>query len=314
MAEPDAITIDPEVEEILRSVASDSNSTLLRVSRPTRLTGFFNRGRGVSAITAGLTPAERHLVRTRRSEVARLLREAGRMKLFDRPEGRLNVSPFRSTGEEHLRWKPEELATCVRENRVGESIPAELAFCWCLLDRCVGAPYADHPSIAQLALASLRLEPTDEARIMAALDLIQGGAPEAGIRILVYVLGAPSSSSVAVSARGNLGMAYSFLGDLPMALAHYSAARRLGGQCLDQCMNCLVFAIQLGRVEEAREAALMIETLALASFAPVQLFSETRSILRRRGNWSPSAESLETIRKLSPCFGPASRRIASVFD
>jgi hypothetical protein len=79
-------------------------------------------------------------------------------------------------------------------------------------------------------------------------------------------------------------------------------------------MNCLVYGIQLGRVEEASDAVLMIETFAQTSLAPVHRFAETRSILRQRGKWSPSAVSRETLRKLSPYFGPASRRIARVFD
>jgi len=314
MPEPKGITIDPEVEEILRTIAADPGSSLLRVPRPQRVMAFFDRGRGVSSVAAGLTSAERHLVRSYRSDVAWLLRESCRMKLIDGPKGQLHISPFRSAREEHRRWKPEVLSARIRENRLEKCIQAELDSGWRLLDHCVEAPYGDTPSVTQLAEASLRLEATDEARIMAALDLTTGGAPKAGIRILAHVLEEPSANSVAICARGNIGMAHSFLGEIPLALKHYSAACSLGGECINQSMNRLFFGIQLGNIEEARAASLMMEAAASESLAAVALFADNRGILRLRGTWTPSSESREAVRRLGRYFGPASRRIARVFE
>ena len=313
MAEPKVMTIDPEVEEILSRIASDPKSLLLRASRPRKIAAFIDASIPSKSPFPGITTAEQHLIISRRHDVAWLLRAACRTKLINPPGGPFDVSPFRSAREPHTSLTAEELTSRSTSQRLNDSIDKGLKVYWQLIDQCVGELHGSRPTVVQLAEASLRLESTDEARIMAALDMIRSGAPDTGIQILTHVLAAPTSAAVAVSARGNLGMAYSFLGKPSSALAHYSAACGLGVECLEQSMNRLLFGLQLGQVEEVREAIAMIEALGSDALGPAECFARSRLTLRERGNWSPSIESRSTIRDIDSTLGPASRRIASVF-
>jgi hypothetical protein len=127
------------------------------------------------------------------------------------------------------------------------------------------------------------------------------------------VLEAPASIPVKVSALNNIGMAYSFMGDIPRAFEYYKAACGEGSS-LNQWMNRFLFGLQLGRTSDAEESARMIDAMATDSIAQVDQFARARSTLRRQGKWSPSLQSKVSIRTLDPAFGPATRRIANVFN
>jgi hypothetical protein len=207
MASSEDVHLDPQVEEVLRRVATEPGSALLRVPRPSSIKGFFDRQHAVGIAASGLSSAERQLVQAHRSDVARLLREACRMKLLSGPEGPVNVSPFRSIQEPHVRLDPEALAREARRQASADKSLTDMDPCWSLIEACVRDPRGGSPSVLQLAEASLRLEPTDEARIMAALELTQHGSPESATRILHHMLSAPLPVSIEVSAWNNLGMA-----------------------------------------------------------------------------------------------------------
>ncbi|MCA9067038.1 MAG: hypothetical protein KDA96_28440, partial [Planctomycetaceae bacterium] len=63
------IHLDPEVEGLLREIAADPGSSLLRVERPKTLRPLLEREHAAGARMAGLTNAERHLLERYRDEV-----------------------------------------------------------------------------------------------------------------------------------------------------------------------------------------------------------------------------------------------------
>lgn len=313
MASPKPFSIDPEVEEILLRIGADPGSALLRVPRPRDIRGLLERRQGVSAGAEMLTVAERHLLQVHRNEVARLLVEASRMKLIDGPGRRVLVSPFQTASREHFRWNPTDLARHMDEIRSNRAIQDKTGHPWILLERCVRDPFGDSPTVTQLAEASLRLQPSDEARIQAGLDLIHLGAPEASIRILNDVLQAPASETIRSSAENNLGVAYSFLGEMQKAHQHHVAACDVGEDSLEPWMNRLVFAIQLGLVDDARIAAESIDSLALESHPAIDMSAKNLEAERLAGVWSPTSQSHASIRKLESRLGPAACKIIASF-
>lgn len=68
--------MEPELEELLQTIAADPRSSLLRVDRPTILRGLFDRDPMVRESCTQLTSAERQLLRVHRHELGRLLHGA----------------------------------------------------------------------------------------------------------------------------------------------------------------------------------------------------------------------------------------------
>ena len=149
---------------------------------------------------------------------------------------------------------------------------------------------------------------------MAALGLIRGGAPSAGIRLLQYILDPPCSPLMEIGARNNLGMAYSFMGEMREALACYTAACTSTQDRLEPWMNRFVQAVQLGVHSDARIACSEIELLAVQAFPQVEWFASVKTTLRERGDWTPSGESSNCLHALGSLMGPAVRRIADAFS
>jgi len=307
------ISIDPEVEEILRLIGADRGSALLRVPRPQNIRGLLERTPRVSVGAAMLTVAERHLLQVHRNEVARLLVEAGKTLLIDGPRRRVKVSPYQTARREHLRLEPGDLARQMQKIRPSRTIEDNLDHPWKLLEECVRHPFGLAPTVTQLAEASLRLQPSDEARIEAGLDLIHLGAPEASVRILHDVLQAPASASIWASAENNLGVAFAYLGEMEKAHHHHVSACEVGEDVLEPWMNRLIFAIQLGLVDDARLAAESIDSLASETHPLVVSVAKRQEVDRLSGVWFPTGVSHESIRQLESRLGPASRRIIAGF-
>ena len=211
MADSAYITLDPEFEEILAKVAADPESALLRVPRPQRIRGLFEREK-VSEGASILSRAEKHLLQAYRSDVAGLLRDVCRMKLLDGPRSRPHVSPYKTADREHERLNPSGLAERFRREQIEAREIEGVAPAWSLLERCVGEPFGDEPTVSQLAEASIRLEPSDAARVLAAVDLIQRGAPRAALEVLHRVVAGFPEREILLHAWNDLGMSYSFTG------------------------------------------------------------------------------------------------------
>lgn len=312
MSGSEFITLDPEFEEILRKVASDPGSALLRVPRPQRIRGLFERVEPATALSTSWTKYERHLVQVYRAEMADLLRQACRIKLFDASRSRWHSSPRRTPDQR--RAEPSELAKDVARSAVEPLESEEFRNARALLEQCVTDFRGLEPSVADLAEASLRLEARDEARVMAALDYAQRDMPRAAIQILERVIAELPRSEILMCAWNNLGMAWSMLQETGKAFESHVEGCSIVADRAELWMNRLLFGIQLGLAEDVRRSARTLDDLISEDDPLIEWYAADRAEQRRNGVWTPSRESLEM--RIGSMLGPgsASRRIADVFE
>lgn len=184
------ITIDPRIEEILRDVTvQPSGTSLLRV--PSAEIGRRLSGRAwtVEERSRLLTNAERELVRMHREEVALLLRRAALAGVLAEFDGRVLPLDPADPGPDR-----EQVARKARSLHDAACLPQDAWRGLELLRRAAG------PGPRELALASLRLAPSDEARIYLAVALFGQEQPRAAERLLHSVLaGLPTTTNASIA-------------------------------------------------------------------------------------------------------------------
>ena len=198
----DSLGLDPEVRELLLDIARDKDSTLLRVpgSKLQKYTAT-----GGQADRTSLSSAEGHLIQTHRVEVALALRRLCRARLWEHPEARLHL--MRPVTRTTFFEVPTQATSVARGLQALEPIRTvdEASGVAELLEACIQPTDGAGPSTTQLAAASLRLEPTDQARIYCAIESKYEDDPDNGIRILRSVLGSRPSRELEAYALTNLG-------------------------------------------------------------------------------------------------------------
>lgn len=215
----DVITLQPEVEEILREVARRPGSALLRVPRRDVARTVLERDTVVHARTAGLSAAERHLVQVYREEVAFALRQAAyaRLTIGESTHGFVADSAFAP-----LRAVVPSVGT-VRAS-ASDALASTRGFASSdevmrLLEGCVSPNVGEWPTSGQLAEAAHRLVPANSSRIYMSLELRGAGQCRAALMALEGVLKGGAS-------RHHLAVAWTNAGDLLFNLGQYREAWR----------------------------------------------------------------------------------------
>lgn len=309
----EAILFDPEFEAILREAAAEPGSCLLKVPRPKLLKGLFDRSEPISDRASELSKVERHLLQVYRCEMAWLLRQACLIKLIDGPRSRLWVSRYKTADEEYERLKPEQLASRVHAARNDDHRTAEFSPVFGLLFRCTKDPTGDEPTVADLASLSCRLEPTDYARILVAMDLSHRGSPRTAVHLLLNVLERPVSEAVTVSARDTLGVAYAALGDMKSTHRSYTLSCASEHKYINAWMCRLFFGIQLGLRHDVQESSRRLEELLPMTHPALESYIRSLEQQRHEGGWNPTADSQRVLTTLRSSLGLVAGRIADVF-
>ncbi len=307
----EAILLDPEFEGLLREAAAQPGSCLLKVPRPKTLKGLFERDEPISEHAAELSNLERHLVQVYRCEIAWLLRQACLIKLMEGARSRLWVCRYKTVEQEYERLSIPELRE--RVANVGQEGPQSPDSTIDLLEMCATDPLEESPTVAELASLSCRLEPTDDARIFAAMYMAQNGAPRASMRLLMEILRRPTTERLELSARSNLGSAYGIIGDLPSAHRCYSWVCAKDQACVGQWMSRLYFGIQLGLDQDVLESARTLDRSLRHGHPAVEEFVRAHICLRGESRWQPTRESYHTLKRVASHFGLVAGRIADVF-
>jgi hypothetical protein len=304
----DPLVLDPEFEELLREVASDPESTLLRIPRPKVVRGFFERDEAVSANATMLTRAERHLVQVHRSELAWLLRQVCIYKLVEGPESRLYVSHHGPTGEDCSPLQPPDWMDRIQYQQGIAAEDEQQAVGIQLIHRCVRQPLGHDPKVAELAAVAHRLLPTNHSRLLSAIDLCRGDAPWTGLQLSSQILSMHPTSEHATRAWECAGFVFARLGRLNDAHLAYSR----GSTSEDQhtLMNRLEFAFQVGDRQDAIDTARRLNDLLPGDSMPVAWFIESRHERRMRGEWAPTPPGRELAKSLADKMDGVSRRIA----
>jgi tetratricopeptide (TPR) repeat protein len=332
----ESFQIDPEFESILRDVAAEPGSLLLRVERPKTVRDFFSRAEPVRASATGLTPEEVQLLVVYRNELAWLLRQAALHELLEGRNTRLVMNRFASGSAGVRVLSPEELAERSMDldaHRLSSSRKSELrgaspmdelkssafASAGCvgealeLLHRCTSRSLETKPCAADLAVASLRLEPTHQARLIASIDLAQSDSPRTALEIAHDVLSGQVTGGEAARAWEYAGAAQVRLGNLDRAFEAYGrACERDPASFLPQ-MNRLVFAVQLAREADAIESSRRLQELVSAEHPALEWFVQCQWEALNARAWTPSERGRALARKIMDKAGSVGRRIIDVF-
>jgi hypothetical protein len=259
MVEP--MLFEPEIEGLLREIAADPRSTLLRVDRPAVVRGLFDRGLPIRAHATGLTSAERHLLQVHRAELAFMLRQACVSKLYAHPEAKFrlirNVAPgVRVEAPPPSHWRRNlghELRIARADGIEFEGIE--------LLQSCVAADGFARASVAQLAAASIRLEPTDQARIYSAVALMFDGDDRTAVDVFHRVIDATSSRRMQACAWTEIGDAANRQGRFGNAIICYRTAARLDADWAPAPLSLMSVGTVIANVEAIGRAAMVVERL-----------------------------------------------------
>lgn len=307
------MTLDPGLEELLRAVATDPDSTLLRVPRPERLRGLFERADPGRISSVGRTVAERALLDTHRAELAWLLGEAAMTRLIAGEGDMRFMTHFEPSGRERHPLNSTELADRLqRLPREFELEPSGRALA--ILDTCVSEPGQERPTPRALASLAFSCQPTSRARAIHAYSLAVDGECDGAILGAGYVLDAAPSSEIAASAWELVCVARARQGRLGEAHAAQIRGLRTGTRSPAGLMNRLVMAIQINATRDLDAASRALDEV-MEEQDPCLADYYSMTVKRRRaGSWRPTSEAQAVLHSTwaRDRIG-ASRRILDVF-
>jgi hypothetical protein len=307
----DPLVLDPEFEALLREVALDPDSTLLRVPRPKVVRGLFEREDVVRPHETGLTLAERHLVQVHNNQLAWMLRQACLYKLLEDSSKRYFVSRHGPSGEDRSPLRPSAIAALVKDDQDNNPDAGSHSNAIELLLRWVRQPLSAEPTVADLAAVSHRLQPTNQTRLLFAADMCCRDAPRTCLQLATFVLGAHPTPEQATRAWECIGLAHAKMGHLKQA--HH--AYRIGCAIPDQhtFMNRFEFALQVGDRSDALESSRRLEELVPGDPPSLAWFIEARLRRRVAGEWAPTQLARALATSLVDEIGGAAQRIAHVY-
>jgi hypothetical protein len=304
VAEP--ILFDARIEELLREVAADPKSRLLRVPRPAQLGAVLGRRPSVGVATAGLGAAERELVALHRGELAYLLRKLAVVRLFESPAAATSRVRTYFSGGPRLATDRGEWVDATRTKLEGLSDDGPVDPGRELLERCVRAPESMNSlDVTAIAAAANMLDPTDQARIYAANwrgnELQRRGE---AFEVLVSVIEGPGSPENTSIAAANIGRLESMFGDSRSACRWYRRSTESSFSTTTAALSWLTTALDCGDVVEAQAASERIDHPLNGHDSAIQEFVALLKAQRSARVLEPAARSRLLAARLSDSANP----------
>ncbi len=275
-------TLDPEVQAILESVASDPRCELLRVPK---LTVPSMQATAVSKREPFLKRAERRLLEVHRIDISQLLLDHVRSAVIagERAEGRLL-----NYATANLRSEAPEPAAMIRRSRERLARKATLQECpdeVTLLERCVQSSPGKRPETSSLALAALRLVPRVDTKICLGIALGQEGRESEGLEVLYSVIDGEPSQMMLSYAWQNVALLRERLDPGRVALDAVRSAACTVEKRGDPAMRWFASALQLGDPAEALRASVYVEEALPPSHRSIEEFIQMRRELDADCGW-----------------------------
>lgn len=308
VAEP--ILFDPAVEELLREIAADPDSSLLRVPRPTVVHSLTHRQETVRPTATGLTSAERELLRVHRAEVAKLLREACVLRLSEHPRAPATLGRYLTAVRRTPRVHPEkwrERAIHLRE------VADESLNVFDLLDKCIAPNGVETASIAQLVAATLRLEASGTASLYSAIESDLTGESSLALARAESVLATGCTAHSGAHAWQTIGSVHSHDGKPQLARDAYEAAKRLNPRAVVPPLSLLGIACEIGSLDEVRAGEAVLLVVLDGNHGALDEYVE---LLRRRkslGQLVITHQRRDLLRRYGEQLGSTARMVIDAF-
>jgi hypothetical protein len=295
---------EPEVVALLQEIVGDPESTLLRVPQARLSKWLTARESPVSPQAPLLTRAERHLLQVHRESAAMLLLQRCVMDLTKGPICETRV--YRQVTSKASLPLPSEKERTVAARFELEGKPK--ADVWgdergVLNGRTLGNPTV---SPSELAAASLRLSPNDQARVWLGVALQRERQDRSAEKALVSVLSNSPLRADEAWARADLGFVRFWQQDFLAAANWYESAARVRTDVAFPSfgMSWMTSALQLGDIAGARDAAQLLSDLVDGTDPVLEEFlSSLRSI-------PPTVKCRRILAKVRDHVSPVARAIA----
>lgn len=308
--------IDPELRALLREIATDPRARLFRseIPRPTRLA--LRDGPTVGLHAAGLTAAERELLRAHREELAKLLRDSAEWKIQQHPHARVRVTRYANATERIPKLEHADLIANARRQHRALSRFEHLARHGWASARAHSLLSSPATSAYEYASFSLRFVPHDAAWIHVARDLREEEDAAAASRILTDVVRRGHSANLQMSALSFLGVRYEQAGAQASAAACFARSSALGVGSPNIDLSWLAESLSAGDITQTLEAAARIDD-RLTPGCPA--LDDWLAQLDRRMQllplFVPLTESVRrTAQELLGRVGPTSTRVITAID
>jgi len=300
--------LHPEIEGLLREIAADPESNLLRLPRADLARSLRAGTLPDRAPTTGLRPAERELMRTCRDEVAYLLLFACYHQQTNAPQNRYIVYSTRVNGDisedMDVRWMR------LARKKLGMESDARLTEAFSLLARCASVDGRGWPTMFELAAASARLVPSTTPRNYAALGLMLGGRARTGVRMLKGLrYDAPRMQLMAAC---NRVFGLEKCGRLDLAYDAILTSEWCDIGALTRAFFGVSLAAQLGRSSETIRWASELKHLSPTRYNLATLLRGLRA-RRTIGTWAPTPDAFATLDQASRVVGGPVEEIRDAF-
>jgi hypothetical protein len=180
-----------------------------------------------------------------------------------------------------------------------------------LLGRCFGS--GSSAACAQILLASMRLAPSDSARVCLAIDLSQQGRHAQAVELLEDVIAQHPSDLIKSYALQNLGMITSDRGEHARSSEYYENSVLAHEGRIGAAIDWFLMSVQAARSDSLR-AAEAVDALSPPDHRTVSDYIDRAVQNRRRGTWLPTSKGYEHLNAIADRLGSTSIRIARVLE
>jgi hypothetical protein len=305
----ESLAFDPELEGLLREIAADPGSRLLRMPRPTRPRGLLAIPEPVTRARAGLSVAERHLIEVHRDELADLLRRACLIRFFSDPQRKMYLNRSKTANEVMRLESPEGWRTVARPvlSNARASYPTLSGLD--LIEACLRPGFGYGITITELARTSQVLQPTSIAEDYVGLDQVLSGHRGIGERILWQLIATAPPSYILSCAFETLGLSAGIDLNEVIALKHYRKAAVVSPERTNPLMSWLYFATRLEDRAEATKASAHLEAMGPIPHEVVSSFVSAHEEQDRSGAAKSTSGARELAEELRSIVGDTSRRV-----
>ncbi len=304
--------VDPELEGLLRELASRPRSVFLRSSRKDAMRVLRSRTTpGVSAMAVS-DALERELVTVHRAELAEILKEACRTRLLEGEREKLFMMPYKRKDERHTPTAIVQLHARLDRSVRTETPSLADGLKGVLCDALSPGAFTALP-VLDLAALGQRLCPSDTWRLMAAISLIASRMTSSARRLAETVMEGWPNDDDALRALEVAALAECMEGRPHLALDLQDWACSIAGDYPIGAINRLRYALLAVQESRVIDASERLESTLWRDHALVPHTCNANLARRQSGDWVPSHAAVQLAQKLAPRLGPVSREVTRVF-
>jgi hypothetical protein len=277
----------PEVEVLLREIAAEPDSVLLRMPREKVKASLMETRSPVGPMTAGLSNAERELVRVHREEFAFQLRQAAWAKLAGDGVGPVVVSRQWQGNKQIPVPSSLEVRDGIRGSARCSGLPEESQY---PLPNWVDSPIGQWPSIASIAAVAHRFAPKSQDLIYAGGDYLIRRSPHTALECFASALGYQSDAAIAGVIFMNIANCHDQMGTLLMSISNWKVAHHYDPERIDFVAFWFIVSLRAGQDLEVQAAERALTSLSHHSQQLEELIA--RVVARRQIGYWHSTEKL----------------------